>query len=896
MTPELGFEAMNIDKSIRHKGIEASLLGALFLGPIFLSATQDRYLDNYEEEARLFGTASGDQTIDHDLAARIRAPYYFEVGHDSHPGEGYAYDFEDKKVGDFCVTFSPALPGEVERFGFMTNLWGHYKELDESYELKLFLKVLDASDWVESLDVTFVDEAGREARGRLRGLEQTEDWQELSLALRTVELDPSFDRKAVKLCQFTIPEAWTEATLKLDFVRFESRRGEVIGVTDKTIDQRLAEQQATKDTRIRKAFEASAAKAHEPIISAFAMLYLNQDVEKANEIVREDCERMAATDKWSLMRTPMYCRLYLWFSSRSERMPGRLEKATEEILLETLWERTQYKNDIHWARQSTWILDGSENHDLNAKACNLVSSRIFMNEPAYRDRVYPNYGFGGAYHYGGSGYYGRGVDPKARHGGGRANLSDGKEYTARDHYAAWLSYMKEYFRERARHGFFLENSSHTYSKHTMNMVDLAYAYSGDTELREIIDEFLTLYWADWVQTGIAGISGGPKTRHHKTVGSYGSNTGMIRHLIGGPADGGIWSYWSSINGYELPKVVQMMALDRQAMGHFVYQARGIGEAEGAQPRPLGTERSLVINPESRFRKYSYVTPHYTLSTQMDHPMAVHSHLSKSGRWHGMTVTQDVNARIVPVALPIEPDFRGDQEEISMECMYKTFQHENTLIMQRSRAFFEDNPDWFPLYRQRSDQGVYVGKAWDERVESGGWIFLRKGNVYAGLRVVLWDTQYEEDKLKQAAPGNQRFFNKPEDDPTVKLMDRAYSFSEDGSIVVLDHLYSPVIIQAGDREQFGSFGKFQETVLASEIALYKTVVPSFNILVLNTPGEEPVEMVFNAVNNEIPMLNGEYIEYALPMTFDSPYLQSEYKSGLIQVEFGGESLELDFTRN
>jgi hypothetical protein len=49
-------------------------------------------------------------------------------------------------------------------------------------------------------------------------------------------------------------------------------------------------------------------------------------------------------------------------------------------------ERTYIKNDIFWARQSTWWLDGSENHDLNSKACNLVSSRIFMNEPDYRTK------------------------------------------------------------------------------------------------------------------------------------------------------------------------------------------------------------------------------------------------------------------------------------------------------------------------------------------------------------------------------------------------------------------------------------------------------------------------------------------------------------------------------
>src|SRR5690606_30829097 len=103
---------------------------------------------------------------------------------------------------------------------------------------------------------------------------------------------------------------------------------------------------------------------------------------------------------WSLLHTPLYCRFYYLFSNRHGRFPGRMTEETEKLLLETLWERTVAKNDIHWSKHSTWWLDGSENHDLNAKACNLVTSRIFMNEPDYKDRIYPNYGFGGSYHYG----------------------------------------------------------------------------------------------------------------------------------------------------------------------------------------------------------------------------------------------------------------------------------------------------------------------------------------------------------------------------------------------------------------------------------------------------------------------------------------------------------------
>lgn len=867
------------------------LIAGILTPAIAFSNTQ--FFDNYTEAARLFGVANNNSAIDKDLNQRRKAPYYFRAGHKAYATPGFSYDCTDKQNGDFSICFRPNNQDASDTFGFMMNLWELYPEISPADALVFELKTNGCTENHDRWDVELLDADGNAATGRITGLQTAGQWKTIRLQLSTLLPATNFNWQQVRLCQFKTAPFAQGTTLKFDFIRIEQARGGMIGITDKSIEQIIAEQEATRAFRTQTAFQAAAQKAHKPIISAFAMLYLNQDLAKANQIIRDDCVEMLHEDPWSLLTTPMYCRLYFLFSNRCGRYAGRLEPETEKRLLETIWERTQHKNDIHWSRTSTWYLDGSENHDLNAKACNLVSSRIFMHEPDYKDRVYPNYGFGGSYHYGRAGYYGQGVDASAREGGGRANLSDGKKYTAKDHYNAWLGFLKEYFRERARHGFFLENSSSTYAKHTMNMIDLAYAYSGDSELHKIIDDFMTLYWADYVQTGIAGISGGPKTRHHGKVGGYDANTDLLTPLLGGPANAGIWNYWSNVNGYQLPKVVQMMALDREGMGRFVYQSRGIGESEPAQPRPLGTERTLILKPESRFLKYSYVTPAYTLNTQMDHPWALHSHLSKSGRWHGMTVAQDPDARIVPVYLPSEPDFRGKQAKFSLEGMFKTFQHENTLIVQRSRSFCEVNPDWYPLYKQNCDQGVYIGDAWDEQIEQSGWIFLRRGNAYAAVRAVLWDAEFEAAKKKKNG-GTQAHFHGAYDAPTVQLMDKAYTYTKDRRFIQLKDRFAPVIIQAGDQQQYGSFEAFITKTENAPIALHKTVVPSFNILTFTPPIAQAPEMVFNAANNEIPMLDSNYIKYAHPMTFDSPYIQSKYKSGKIQIEYGGETLDLDFS--
>ena len=105
-----------------------------------LYAGDAKYLDNYAEEARLFGVAGEKEHIDRDLERRLKAPYYFVDGHKSYGTPGFTYDFADKKAGDFSVTYTPAASKNANKFGFMSNLWGLYPKLDDSYSLNLFLK------------------------------------------------------------------------------------------------------------------------------------------------------------------------------------------------------------------------------------------------------------------------------------------------------------------------------------------------------------------------------------------------------------------------------------------------------------------------------------------------------------------------------------------------------------------------------------------------------------------------------------------------------------------------------------------------------------------------------------------------------------------------------------
>ena len=59
----------------------------------------------------------------------------------------------------------------------------------------------------------------------------------------------------------------------------------------------------------------------------------------------------------------------------------------------------------------------------------------------------------------------------------------------------------------------------------------------------------------------------------------------------------------------------------------------------------------------------------------------------------------------------------------------------------------------------------MGKDWDQRIETDGWIFVQKGNSYAAVRPVMWDEQYEKE------PNHDIFFDssKIADDPCIQSM-------------------------------------------------------------------------------------------------------------------------------
>lgn len=106
-----------------------------------------------------------------------------------------------------------------------------------------------------------------------------------------------------------------------------------------------------------------------------------RDLESAKSN-KKDPTVLPAYHLYHLTRNTRLISFYYCFGSRSTIHPGRFSANAEQELLALLWSRTKEKNDIAMTRKSTWWIAGSENHDLNTKVTNLLTSAIFAEEPA----------------------------------------------------------------------------------------------------------------------------------------------------------------------------------------------------------------------------------------------------------------------------------------------------------------------------------------------------------------------------------------------------------------------------------------------------------------------------------------------------------------------------------
>jgi hypothetical protein len=142
------------------------------------------------------------------------------------------------------------------------------------------------------------------------------------------------------------------------------------------------------------------------------------------------------------------------------------------------------------------------------------------------------------------------------------------------------------------------------------------------------------------------------------------------------------------------------------------------------------------------------------------------------------------------------------------------------------------------------------------VKEGGWFITEAAGAWAAVCVVSGDAEFEESQPNDRG--------------------RVLECSDD---------YSPVIVEVARKADFPPIDAFRKAVLALPMKTDDGV--------LTHTGLSGDRFTFHTNQTQVPQVNGTPVDLALDKVYDSPFVQSDWDSGVVTIHKGGRKLVLDF---
>jgi hypothetical protein len=152
---------------------------------------------------------------------------------------------------------------------------------------------------------------------------------------------------------------------------------------------------------------------------------------------------------------------------------------------------------------------------------------------------------------------------------------------------------------------------------------------------------------------------------------------------------------------------------------------------------------------------------------------------------------------------------------------------------------------------------FSGEGLSAPSEERGWVFAEARGAYAAVRVVRGGTRWVDS-----------------DGPVA------------GRWLYADDEYSPVVMEVAQKRDFPSSREFRAAVLDRRVELEGDHVLRFR-------GIHGDHFSFFADYSAPPCINDVPVNYAPARAFDSPFLQSEWNSGVITLRKGTRTAVLNF---
>jgi len=431
-------------------------------------------------------------------------------------------------------------------------------------------------------------------------------------------------------------------------------------------------------------------------------------------------------------------------------------------------------------------------------------------------------------------------------------------YTAEQHYEAWNAYFKEYLRERAKKGLLVEIGSHTYSKYTLQGWYNFYDFAEDAKLRTLAGMTLDLWWADWSHDQINGVRGGGKTRIYQTRPDYGLH-GSDLFARDDSAYSMSWYYFNHgtpksqhpgvmclvTSPYRLPLVVMDIALDRHGRGVYEYLSRRPGLKALPPPPGLPADTYGLDPNHGGILRYTYTTPEFVMGSLMCEKRSSEdwTAISSQNRWQGVIFARHPDARILPQCEGIPLNYGKTYNQ------YWSVQNRGTLITQKIDDSLSRHTGAMRVYFSGPDTGMTL-------VEEEGWIFVEVGNAFAAVKPA-WG---------------------------------GYTWA-DPQWMRLNDEYAPVIIDVAESvDHQYSFASFIRAVKALPL----TVSARDGILQYTGLGDAGT-FTFHIQGGQLPNVDGVPIDLQPSFTFQSPFMNESFASGMVSIVKDRRARHYDFNR-
>jgi hypothetical protein len=544
-------------------------------------------------------------------------------------------------------------------------------------------------------------------------------------------------------------------------------------------------------------------------------LILGQRGEEINRFFESDTFAWTTNPKFGFSLFSMsYMRLYALTNHHTGPLKGLLSAKAVANIEKHMWAAAKANSKLAEARRDVWDMEGSENHHLSSKTCDLLAAQFLRNIPEYAGQRY----------------------------------DDGS--TPAEQYEARRAYFLKWIDARAKRGLFVEAGSPSYQGESITALFNLRDFAEDEVLRKKADMLLDLAYAVIAEETLLTSRGGPKSRV-KVGHEYDAATDRGYDLLFN-APGrtfvplGVGAH-STSNYYPPPAVVNL-ARDTTGRGTYAFRTRWPGPVAEGKGRSTDDPDGVLwrtLDPERSVLRCGFATPDYVLGSAGLDPKWLDD-TSMGFRWQGVVFASDPVARVGFEVLPAkQTDWHGFNPFFSV-------QDRNVLVTQKWAPVPPNPASSRPAYLR-----VYFSPTLDDVQEDGGWIFVKDGKAFAAVKVVAGGYQW--------TPAWKRADGLTKDNKAFLTLG-----SEDVPVILVAN-------QAADYKH--DFEAFKAAVKAQPVR-YQDGTLHFATITFYGP-------------TRAGLVGGRPVNLAPPRGYDSPFIRSEWNSGLIYIRKGNDTEILDF---